>query len=128
MEAEPMTVRMGDEAHPEWLWWTGFIASSALLCVPLLLVDVPPLLDYPNHIARMEIMANIGLSPDLQRMFAVHWAIIPDLAIDAFMPWVVSMLPAHIAGRILLALILLLDVVGAGPPWWAIISLSCWDS
>jgi hypothetical protein len=34
-------------------WWSVLAGTCAVLLAPLFLVDVPPLLDYPNHLARM---------------------------------------------------------------------------
>ena len=53
-----------------------------LLLAPLTLVDMPPLMDYPNHLARMYALAFSGQDPVLARFFAPHWAIIPNLALD----------------------------------------------
>jgi len=40
-----------------WFAGYGFAAGNLLVCglllIPLLLVDVPPVVDYPNHLARM---------------------------------------------------------------------------
>jgi hypothetical protein len=79
---------------------------------PLVLVDVPPLLDYPNHLARAIVLASAGTDPILSRMYAPHWAIIPDLGIDLVLPALLHVLPVHLAGRILLGVILLLPVLG----------------
>lgn len=88
------------------------MGAYALLCLPLLLVDVPPLTDFPNHMARMDILAQLGREPFLTQVYRANWKMIPDLAIDCFMPWLLSVLPVYVAGRLLLALILLLDMAG----------------
>jgi len=91
--------------------------AFALLCLtllaPLTLVDVPPLLDYPNHLARAVVLASAGTDPILSSMYRPHWAIIPDLGIDLVLPPLLHMLPIHWAGRIVVGLTLLLPVVGA---------------
>jgi hypothetical protein len=88
----------------------------ALLCVillaPLALVDVPPLLDYPNHLARAVVLASADTDPILSSMYRPHWAIIPDLGIDLVLPPLLHVLPVHLAGRIVVGLSLLLPVVG----------------
>ncbi len=93
-------------------WWAAVIALSAMLLAPLLLVDVPPLLDYPNHLARMVILAADGRDPILARFYTPHWAIIPDLAIDVITPALMQWLPVHVAGRIMLGVVLMLPVLG----------------
>jgi len=91
--------------------------AFALLCLtllaPLTLVDVPPLLDYPNHLARAVVLASAGTDPILSSMYRPHWAIIPDLGIDLVLPPLLHVLPIHWAGRIVVGLTLLLPVVGA---------------
>jgi len=94
-------------------WWTVFAATCAALMVPLFLVDVPPLLDYPNHLARMYVLAFGAQDPILSRMYAQHWAIIPNLAIDLVMPAMLKVLPVYLAGRMVLGVTLLLPLVGA---------------
>jgi hypothetical protein len=63
-----------DRAYPllAWLWWCAFAVVLAILMVPILVVEVPPLTDYPNHLARSVILAFSPQDPVLQRMFAVH--------------------------------------------------------
>lgn len=109
-------------------WWTALLLLCAVLIAPLLLVDVPPLLDYPNHLARMVLLA-WPHDPTLSRFAAPHWAIIPDLAIDLVMPSLLHVLPVHMAGRLVVAAIVLLPVLGAAAygravfgkrSWWAL--------
>ena len=103
-------------------------AVSLVLVAPLLLVDVPPLLDYPNHLARMVVLAHPA-DPDLARFYAPHWAIIPDLGIDLVLPPLLHLLPVHVAGRLVLAVIVLLPVWGMAAysralfgrrSWWSL--------
>jgi hypothetical protein len=83
-----------------------------VLLIPLALVDVPPLLDYPNHLARLVVLASGRADPMLSSFYAPRWAIIPDLGIDLIGPALLSVLPIHIAGRLLIAICVLLPVLG----------------
>ena len=85
--------------------------TALLLLAPLLLVDVPPLLDYPNHLARLYLLAHGSDIPSLAPLFTPHWAIIPNLAVDLAYP-LLTLLPVHIAGRLILASLLLLQFTG----------------
>src|SRR5579864_3872613 len=76
----------------------------AALLVPLMLVDVPPLLDYPNHLARAYLLAFGSGDPFLSHMYAAHWAIIPNLATDLILPPLLLILPVHFVGRIVVAI------------------------
>src|SRR5712672_732238 len=61
------------------LWWTALFALCLVLVAPLAVVDVPPLLDYPNHLARAYILAHGLADLHLSQMYVPHWAIIPNL-------------------------------------------------
>jgi hypothetical protein len=87
-------------------------AVALLLVAPLLLVDVPPLLDYPNHLARLFLLARGAADPVLAPMFVANWAIIPDLGIDLVGVPLLWLLPPHVGGRVLLAIVLLLPFAG----------------
>jgi hypothetical protein len=87
-------------------------ALCVVLLIPLALVDVPPLLDYPNHLARATVLAFGSSDPVLARMYASHWAIIPNLGTDLVLPPLLHILPVHLAGRIVIGFALLLPVIG----------------
>ncbi|HET7882102.1 MAG TPA: hypothetical protein VFL55_14540 [Acetobacteraceae bacterium] len=91
-------------------WLLGLICLTLL--APLALVDVPPLLDYPNHLARAVVLAAGAADPVLSRMYAPHWTIIPNLGIDLVLPPLLRLLPVHVAGRIVIGVAVLLPVFG----------------
>lgn len=93
-------------------WWIALCCVCLALLAPLALVDVPPVLDYPNHLARAYALAFGADDPALSRMVAPHWAIIPNLAIDVILPAMLRLLPVHVAGRVLLGVIVILPVLG----------------
>jgi hypothetical protein len=84
----------------------------AILLAPLALVDIPPLLDYPNHLARATVLAFGAADPFLSRMYAAHWSIIPNLGTDLVLPPLLRVLPIHLAGRLVVGCALLLPVIG----------------
>ena len=88
------------------------LIAAVLLLAPLLAVDVPPLLDYPNHLARCVLLAFAGRDAVLGAMAEIHWAIIPNLAIDLIVTPLLWVMPVHLAGRLFLAATLLLPVLG----------------
>ena len=89
------------------------LCVCAALAVPLLVVDLPPLLDYPNHLARLFLLAGGLRDPVLARMYAVNWAVIPNLAIDLIGPPLIRVFGLYAAGKCLIALALLLPVLGS---------------
>lgn len=85
---------------------------AALLLAPLLIVDMPPLVDYPNHLARLFLLARGAEDPVLAPMFVVRWGVIPNLAVDVIGPPLLWLLPVHVGGRVLLGVVLLLNFAG----------------
>ncbi len=80
--------------------------------MPLLVVDVPPLLDYPNHLARAFVLASLPADPVLTAFYTPQWAIIPNLATDLIAPPLIRVLPVHVVGRLLVAAAVLVPVLG----------------
>lgn len=84
-------------------WHVAVALCIAALTIPLLLVEVPPILDYPNHLARLWILA-VGQSDPVVSTFAeARWAILPNLGVDILVPPLIRLLPVHLAGRLMLA-------------------------
>ena len=96
---------------------SGNLAGLAVLCLvllaPLLMVDVPPLLDYPNHLARLFVLARGGSDPILAAFYRPHWAIIPNLGLDLLVPPLIRVFPVRDVGRAVAGGVLLLPVLGA---------------
>lgn len=57
-------------------------ALVVLAFVPVLLAPVPGFVDMPSHMARHHVLANIGGTPALSAIFAVHWQWIANLGAD----------------------------------------------
>jgi hypothetical protein len=85
----------------------AFLALSLLVLIPVATVRLPPILDYPNHMARMYILAMLPSTPDLARFYRAVWTPLPDLAIDAIVPWLAQLMPVEIAMRLFLGFMLL---------------------
>ena len=64
------------------LWCLTALAVCLALVAPFFAVDVPPVLDYPNHLARLYVLAFGASDPVLRTMYAPHWQIVPNHAID----------------------------------------------
>lgn len=79
---------------------------AAVALLPLTLVSIPPLTDYPNHLARMFVLAHWHEMPALQANYALNWAILPNLAMDLVVPPLSRIMPLELAGRVFLALCL----------------------
>jgi hypothetical protein len=68
---------------------------------------LPPLLDYPNHLARMHLLAEGG-----DRFYAVRWAPLPNLAEDLIVPPLARLMPLEMAGKLFLVAIFALIAGG----------------
>ena len=85
---------------------------AALIILPLLYTLVPPLEDYPNHLARMFILAQQGHNEFLSHFYNIAWAPIPNLIMDLVVPPLVPLFGIYAAGRIFIAATLLLLLLG----------------
>lgn len=94
-------------------WWLVLCGLCILLLLPLAWTGFPPILDYPNHLARLFILAEAGRDPVLARMWQPHWAIIPDLGIDLVIPPLIRIIGPFAAGKLMLAGALLAPLFGA---------------
>ncbi|WP_375048888.1 MULTISPECIES: hypothetical protein [Bradyrhizobium] len=86
-------------------------ALSIALLVPLFVTAIPPIEDYLNHLARVFVLAH----PEdavLSKIYAPHWTILPNLGMDILGVGLLRFLDPYIAGRVMLALSLLVPVVG----------------
>lgn len=92
-------------------WCLATIALVAVLAFPFFLVDVPPVLDYPNHLARYFVLAH-SHDTALSQMYAPHWTILPNLGMDAIGAALLRIGDVHVGGRILLALSLFAPLIG----------------
>lgn len=89
-----------------------FAGLLLMTAVPLFSVDVPPLADYINHLARMNIIAIIDHDPVLARLYEIDWAIIPNLVMDLIVPPLVQTFGIYLSGQLFILLTVLLLVSG----------------
>jgi hypothetical protein len=113
------------------------LATSALLMltlagltVPVCLAAIPPLLDYPNHLVRLWLIAGgVDIAP-LSKMYAVSWgSAFTNVGIDYLGAALGRLVPAVQLGSTFLLLALVLPPLGAvalhraafgGAHWWQI--------
>jgi len=87
------------------------LALAASLAVPFFLIDLPPVLDYPNHLARYVVLAHPD-DPVLSQMYAPHWGILPNIGLDALAVVLLRFSDPHVGGRLLLAISLFAPIAG----------------
>lgn len=86
-----------------------FSLLAGFLLLPIWLVEYPPLLDYPNHIARAFVLAHLH-DPGFhfQRFYSTDWGLYPYLAMDVSMLVLQRVFPVVLAARIFLSLCVLI--------------------
>ena len=91
-----------------WVILASYLAILAAVVLLLSMVTYPALVDYPNHLARYYITANIGQDPVLQKYYTTEWSPIPYLGADAVAALLFRAFDPHAVGRTLVALIFVL--------------------
>lgn len=87
-----------------------------LLLLPLWIVRYPPLLDYPDHLARSFIIFHLDdPAYRFRNVYSTEWGPYPYLGMDVLLIGLQHLLSAEAAGRLLLSVcVLLLPMAG----WW----------
>lgn len=112
-------------------YWWALIGITAILCMPVFAVHYPPLVDYPNHLARAYILYHYHDTPAFQQIYRLHFVPIPNLAVDIIIPLLLRCCSVLTAGRIFLLMTIVLFVAGChelgiaahGKPTW--LALPC---
>ncbi len=102
-----------------WPVAVAFVALLVVVSVPLFSTVLPPLVDYPNHLARMHLLAEGG-----NQFYAVRWAPLPDLAADLVIPPLTRLMPLEIAGK--LFLVLTFGLIAGGTVWLNRVATGRW--
>jgi hypothetical protein len=96
----PVTATSAPESVGALRVWGGFALLMMLVSVPLFSTALPPLFDYPNHLARMHLLGEGG-----NAFYAVRWGPLPNLAQDLIVPPLARLMPLEIASKLFLAMI-----------------------
>jgi hypothetical protein len=112
-----LEARMIADHDPLRLRGPTFAALFALLAIlailPILLCETLPLVDYPNHLARMHILSTLKNSAQLQSYYEIVWRPLPNLAMDLTVPPLTRWLPLAWAGKVFVVASLCLMSGGA---------------
>ena len=90
--------------------WGAFGILLTLAAVPVFSTVLPPLVDYPNHLARMYLLAEGG-----DAFYAVRWAVLPNLAEDLIVPPLARLMPLDLAAK--LFLVMIFGLIAGGAMW-----------
>src|SRR4030081_3912698 len=77
----------------------------AALVAPIWIVAFPPLLDYPNHLARSFVLAHLNDPAfTFSRFYRADWGAYPYLGMDASLAFLGRLFTIETAGRVFLSL------------------------
>jgi hypothetical protein len=82
------------------------------LALPIWLNEHVPLVDYPAHLARSEILFLYDRVPSFQDTYLIDSRLLPNLAMDLVTPLLRNFFPLEISGKIFLTAILALYCAG----------------
>jgi hypothetical protein len=91
----------------------AYVVLGAFTLSPLLSAAVPPLVDYPDHLARIWVLLHAQDIPALASNYVVDWRLLPNLAVDLVLPLIAHVLPLEAAGRLFIALTMASLVLGS---------------
>ena len=84
----------------------SFLIIAIMLIAPLPVIDTPLLADYPNHVARIHALSNFNDNFLLAERYTASTDLIPNIAMDLAVPWLMNWMPLNVAARAFLASIL----------------------
>ena len=85
--------------------FVAIILLATALLAPIWIVTFPPLLDYPNHLARSFVLAHLNDPAfTFSRFYRADWGAYPYLGMDAALLALGRLFPMETAGRLFLSL------------------------
>jgi len=93
-------------------YYAFFALALCALIVPLYLVEIPPLVDLPNHLARIFVLVNYEKTPFFQQNFQIIFEPIPNMAFDLIMIPLLNLFDIWTANRLFLVLTVFLFSLG----------------
>ena len=93
-------------------YWLIAALLALLAALPVLAVRYPQMADYPAHLARWHVMAQLDRSADLARFYTIRWGLVPNSGVDLLMLPLGQVLGLEAAGWLITALIAPLTVLG----------------
>ena len=105
-------MRLPEAATPDRWHLVAVALVSVVFLFPIWFTGYPPLLDWPNHLARAYVLARYAKVPEFQNAFEVRWDLLPNLGVDILGTVLLYWLPYSLTSKIILSLALLLFVAG----------------
>jgi hypothetical protein len=87
-------------------------ALTLLISIPIWTHPLPPLSDYVNHLARMQVIATLSKNPQLARFYEINWQVIPNLTMDLVVPLLGRIMGVYLAGQVFIVAMFALIISG----------------
>jgi hypothetical protein len=87
-------------------------AFTLLMSIPIWTHPLPPLSDYVNHLARMQVIATIAHNPRLAHFYEIDWQVVPNLTMDVIVPMLARVMNIYLAGQVFMVAMFALIVSG----------------
>ncbi len=109
------------------LYYTAFAVLLIVQLCPIWFTTYPAMHDYPNHLARVQILHQYSDMESYRSIYEQDWRLFPNLAIDLIVPPLLNVFSIETAGKIFLSLMIVLFNVGLhalgfvvmGRPHWS---------
>src|SRR6478752_4870019 len=106
----PPRFRSGSVSGPQIAVLFG--AFTLLISIPIWTHPVPPLSDYVNHLARMQVIATLAKNPKLAEFYEINWQVIPNLTMDLIVPTLARVMNIYVAGQVYIVAMFALIISG----------------
>ncbi|CAK0763112.1 Tetratricopeptide repeat protein [Azospirillaceae bacterium] len=110
--ALPRSLAFDERLEKSRLLAPVFLMLALAAALPIFSVDIPPLADYINHLARMHVIAYVDENPLLSQFYSIDWAIIPNLMMDLIVPPLHRSMDIYLAGKAFLLATFMVTVTG----------------
>ena len=102
------------------LAWAGLVLAALVLLAPVLIAPLPPLSDYPNHLARMWMLSGGPGTASVTQFYHVQFDTFTNIAIDLIALTVGKLGGYMLAGRVSIAAAVVLPAIGGALFWRAV--------
>ncbi|WP_171128783.1 MULTISPECIES: hypothetical protein [unclassified Ruegeria] len=91
----------------------GLVGLCVGVLLPFTQASIPPLIDYPNHLARIHVLKSLAVSSEFEGIYEAAWGPIPNLAMDAITVFGLPFLNSEAAGFVFLLLAVAVFIGGS---------------
>nr|MBA2485980.1 hypothetical protein [Nitrospira sp.] len=115
------------QTRDQRFYYTAFALLLVIQLCPIWFTAYPAMHDFPNHLARAQILHQYNDSESYRSIYEQDWRFFPNLAIDLIVPPLLNVVSIETAGKIFLSMMIVLFNVGLhalgfvvmGRPHWS---------